>query len=74
MSDSMPKYVTVIKSITYDTQEILNSLTAQGHESPDFDDVVGMVEEFAKDDFSCGWGHGADIKDLIFQTSDGDEL
>jgi hypothetical protein len=42
---------------------------------PTFDDVMGMIEEFAKDDFSCGFGHEANIRDLIFTNADtGDEL
>jgi hypothetical protein len=28
---------------------------------------------YANDDFSCGWGHKADMNDLIFQDENGEE-
>ena len=70
----MPARINVTKVMTYDVQEIINSLTAQGMKDPSFDDVLGMVEEFVKDDFSCGWGHEADTDDLIFTDENGEEL
>ena len=70
----MPARINVTKVMTYDVQEIINSLTVQGMKDPSLDDVLGMVEEFVKDDFSCGWGHEADTDDLIFTDENGEEL
>ena len=70
----MPERINVTKVMTYDVQEIINSLTAQGMKDPSFDDVLGMVEEYAKDDFSGGHGHEAGIRGLIFTDENGEEL
>jgi hypothetical protein len=32
-----------------------------------------MIEEFAKDDFSCGHGHETSLRDLIFTNADTEE-
>lgn len=68
-----PKRVTVIKSITYDVEQIIADLKAQGNEEATYDDAIEMIEEFVKDDFSCGWGHEADTNGLIFIDPDTDE-
>ena len=70
----MPERINVTKVMTYDVQETIKSLTAQGMKDPSLDDVLGMVEEFVKDDFSCGWGHEADTDALIFTDENGEEL
>ena len=72
--ETMPARINVTKVLTYDCQQIASDLVAQGMECPTFDDVLGMVEEFAKDDFSCGFGHEANLRDLIFTNEDGEEL
>lgn len=38
------------------------------------DDVMERVEEYAKDDFSCGWGHEVRLKDLVFTNENGEEI
>lgn len=72
-TEVMPKRVTVIKSITYDVERIISDLKEQGMENPDFGDAMGMIEEFVKDDFSCGWGHEADPNDMIYIDPDTNE-
>ena len=32
------------------------------------------VETMAKDDFSCGWGHEANVRELLFQDENGNPL
>lgn len=72
-TEVMPKRVTVIKSITYDIEQIISHLSEQGMKSPTFEDALVMIEEFAKDDFSCGHGHEANLRDLTFIDPDTNE-
>lgn len=72
-TEVMPKRVTVIKSITYDVERIISDLKEQGMENPDFGDAMEMIEEFVKDDFSCGWGHEADPNDMTYIDPDTNE-
>jgi hypothetical protein len=73
VAEEMPTRVNVTKVLTYDCQQIASDLVAQGMENPTFKDVLGMIEEFAKEDFSCGHGHEASIRDLIFTNADTEE-
>jgi hypothetical protein len=72
--ETMPDRINVTKVVTYDVPDIITKLIEQGMKNPTIDDVVEMVEEWVKDDFSCGWGHQADVRDLIFTNEDGEEL
>lgn len=71
--EATPKRVTVIKSITYDVEQIIADLKAQGKEDATYDDAIEMIEEFVKDDFSCGWGHEADTDGLTYIDPDTNE-
>jgi len=73
-SNEFPERVNVIKSITYQVQDIVDMLRADNKEEPDMEDVMEQIEEWAKDDFSCGYGHQANIKELIFTDENGEEL
>jgi len=75
MSESLPERINVMKVITYDVQQIVNDLIESGQEDGKvtLDDVMCHVEELARNDFSCGWGHEPQ-GDLIFQTDDGEDL
>lgn len=73
-SDSFPEYINVTKTISYNVNDIINMLRADLKKEPDIDDVITQVEEWALDDFSCGWGHQARIKELIFTDENGEEL
>lgn len=73
VEEEMPTRITVMKTMTYDVEQLITDLKYQGMENPSFDDVVGMIEEFAKDDFSCGHGHEVSIRDLIFINADTQE-
>lgn len=37
------------------------------------EDVIERIQEYAKDDLSCGWGHEVRIKELVFQDERGNE-
>jgi len=71
--ETMPKRVTVIKTVTYDVEQIIADLKEQGMEEPGFSDAMEMIEEFVKDDFSCGWGHEANPGDMIYLNADTEE-
>lgn len=72
--DTMPQRINVTKVISYDVPKLIADLIEQGMDDPTFDDVIGMIEEFVKDDFSCGWGHQASVDDLIFTDENGEEV
>ena len=73
--ETMPKQVTVIKSVTYDVEQIISDLAEQGMKEPTFQDALGMIEEYAKDDFSCGHGHEGTLRGLTFIDPDtGEEI
>lgn len=72
--DTMPQRINVTKVISYDVPKLIADLIEQGMDDPTFDDVIGMIEEFVKDDFSCGWGHQANVDDLIFTDENGEEV
>lgn len=76
MVESMPERINVMKVVTYDVQQIINDLTESGKdgETITIDDVMGIVEDYVRDDFSCGCGHQEPLGNLIFQTSDGEDL
>ncbi len=38
------------------------------------EEVIEWVEEYAKDDFACGWGHTADLVGVIFTDDNGTPL
>lgn len=66
--------ITVTKSLSYDVSYIVTLLRADLKREPDLDDVITMIEEWAIDDFSCGWGHQVKIRDLVFTDENGQEL
>lgn len=76
MVESMPERINVMKVVTYDVQQIINDLAESGEDGDTItiDDVMRIVEDYARDDFSCGWGHQEPVNNLIFQTSDGEDL
>ena len=77
-SNALPDRINVTKVVTYDVAEITNSLRELGaledDKEPTLEDILWLVEDFAKEDFGCGHGHNASIRDLIFQDENGEEL
>lgn len=76
MSEQLPERINVMKVITYDVQQIVNDLIESGHEdgAVTIDDVMEYIDSLVQEDFGCGWGHTANTGDLIYQTSDGEDL
>lgn len=77
-NDEWPRRVNVTKVISYDTEIIYERIlednrAKDGDLEIEFDDIIEMITNYAKDDFSCGWGHEADISDLIIQDENGEE-
>jgi len=78
-NEDWPTRINVIKTITYETEHIYNQILQDNRESSDgeldidLNDIIEMIHHYAEDDFSCGWGHKADMNDLIFQDENGEE-
>lgn len=68
-----PERITVSKVITYDVESVRASMKDFDDKEPTFEDVLEMIQDFAKDDFSCGWGHQENVKYLIFTDENGEE-
>lgn len=66
-------YINVAKHVTYDVVRIVEQLIEEGI-VVDEESVMERVEEYAKDDFSCGWGHEVRLKDLVFTDEHGEEI
>lgn len=73
-SKEFPDVINVSKVISYDVGDIVAMLRADIGKEPDMEDVMNQIEEWASDDFSCGWGHKASIKELIFTDENGEEV
>lgn len=68
---TMPQYVTVTRSYTYDTQEIIQSLQeVLDVENPTWEDVEERITDWAHED------HMSPISrhDLVWTDQDGNEL
>lgn len=83
MSDGLeevfPERVNVMKIVTYDVESVRQNIISDNRASDGeieitFEDIMEMIEEYAKSDLSCGWGHEADISELIFQDENGNDL
>lgn len=79
--DELPfgNYINVAKHVTYDVNRIIEHIIEERpNDELTMDDfaelVVKCVENYAKDDFSCGWGHEVHLKDLVFTDEHGEEL
>lgn len=75
MVEELPfgRYINVAKHVTYDVDRIVEQLIEEGV-AVDEESVMERVEHYAKDDFSCGWGHEVRLKDLVFTDEHGEEL
>ena len=76
--EEWPERINVTKVISYDVEKVVEQIREDNRDSGNeleiaLDDVIEMIHEMARDDFSCGWGHRTDVSDLIFQDEAGDE-
>lgn len=72
LNEEWPERINVMKVITYDVESIRQQIVADNGEVT-LEEVIERIYSYVKDDFSCGWGHEADIKDLILQDENGEE-
>jgi hypothetical protein len=77
-NEEWPTRINVIKTITYETEHIYNQILEDNRSTGNdievgLDDIIEMIHHYANDDFSCGWGHKADMNDLIFMDENGEE-
>lgn len=68
-----PERIIAQKTITYDVEIVRDILREISGEEPTLDDVIERIHEYVRDDFSCGWGHEAKMKDISIFDPDGDE-
>lgn len=73
-----PSTINVTHIVSYDVETVYQNLlsdnrASEGEIEITLEDVISMIEVYAKDDFSCGWGHEANIRNFIFSDEDGNE-
>ena len=76
-ADRLPERINVMRVISYDVQQIVNDLIEAGKKDDGkvtLSDVTEYIEGLVADDFSCGYGHTADGRDLIWQDENGEEV
>ena len=71
-TEDFPERINVMKVLTYDVETIRQQIVG-GNGVVTLEEVMDRIYMYAKDDFSCGWGHEANIKDLIFTDENGEE-
>ena len=76
--EDWPRRINVTKVLTYDTEIIYEQIlednrASNGDLDIELDDIIEKIYTYVKDDFSCGWGHEANIRDLIIQDENGEE-
>jgi hypothetical protein len=78
LPEEWPERINVTKVISYDVEKVVEQIREDNRDSDNeleitLDDVIEMIHEMARDDFSCGWGHRTNVSDLIFQDESGEE-
>ncbi len=71
-AESLPERINVTKVITYDVEGICEQISEDAGEVT-LEEVIQRIHLYAKDDFSCGYGHEANLRDLIFTDENGEE-
>ncbi len=73
--EKMPEKINVIKVVTYDLQKISEDMfEATGLRPIHVAEAVDWIEPWVLEDFGCGYGHQPNLRDLIFQDENGEEL
>ena len=70
-----PDRIIAQKTITYDVQICKEQIKEDNPDKEEItmDDVIEHIQNLILDDFSCGWGHEADLRDILIYDPDGDE-
>lgn len=76
MDNELPQRINVMKIVSYDVFDVISQIQADRGNDMEvtLDEVLERVEEWTKDDFSCGLGHEVHHNDLIFQDENGNDL
>lgn len=74
--EDMPERINVMKVISYTVADVVELLKSERTDDSEieFGEVMERIEEWVRNDFSCGWGHEADPNELIYQDEDGNDL
>lgn len=75
-TDRLPERINVTRVFSYDVQQIVNDLIESGKEdgTVTLEDVTEYIRDLVAEDFGCPGGHLADLRGLIWQDQDGEEL
>lgn len=68
-----PERITAQHTLTYDVEIVRDQLREIMDTEPTLEDVIEQIYKYIKDDFSCGWGHEASMKEIIVFDEDGEE-
>jgi len=70
---SLPERINVIRSITYSTESIVDSIRTvldDPHHNPEIDEVLEFIEDWVAEDMSAPLSR----HDLVYQDENGEEL
>ena len=85
INEEWPDRINVMKIVSYDIETIFEQIKESNKQMKEDDesfdenveitlqDVIDRIYTYALDEMSCGWGHQADLRDLIFQDENGEE-
>ena len=68
-----PSRIIAQHRIAYDVEIVRDSLRETMDTEPTLEDVIDRIYEYVKDDFSCGWGHEAPMKEIVVFDPEGEE-
>lgn len=70
--------INVMRVVTYDVAKIEQMILEENPEKNlddiTIEDCLERIEGWVSSDFGCGYGHETDVRDLIFQDENGEEL
>lgn len=70
-----PESITVVKAISYSTEEVLYALQEAGeYPHPTFENIIDLIAKWASEDFGCQWGHPTNAASLTFLDQDGNVI
>ena len=71
-TEGLPERINVMKLVTYDVESVRQQIVGDD-ENVTLDEIIERIHLYAKDDFSCGYGHEVNLRDLIFTDENGEE-
>jgi hypothetical protein len=76
----LPERINVMKVVTYDVAKIIEDIGEAKYEGDKpvseltVEDLLEWISPWVENDFSCGHGHEAHTRDLIFHDENGEDL